>query len=419
MLFLDESPDNSDGQIDLFIDEGYEEFFRRQQEASQQDIQLLDKEDLFKGDEAGLCHSLELRHRILVPTLEEEKGVTFDPEEVLVDVSHDPYFAHRRLSNPYVPHTRFIFEIPFQGNAALFRVRPAQFWDPPLRGIVSQNTLQFVFDMRNPREEDLKNAVLKQIKRVNESLEHLRGHFRIYNETLPQSLLTSLKERRRKLSEGRQLATSFGFSLKKREDIPEAIVFPLQAKPLSLLNNQSEKPSPQPEPELDMQTYEQILDLLSHMALVMERSPHVVAHMHEEDLRFLFLFVLNATYEGQATGETFNMNGKVDILIRVENRNIFLAECKFWDGPESLKGAIDQMLMYTHWRDSKTAVLIFNRNKNFSAVLAKIPQVVQAHPQYVRQLPSSLETQFRYKFSHPHDPMRELYMTVLAFDIPH
>lgn len=418
MIFTGYDADDLDGQTNLFIEEAYEEFLRHRQEAYSQEIQHLDKEVLFRGGEASLCHDLELRYRITVPILEEEKGVTFDPEEVMVDVSGSPYFSHYRLDNPYLPHTRFVFELPFRGDAALFRVRPSHFWDPPLRGIVSQNTLQLIFDVRNPRAEDLKDLVFKRLERVKESLEQLRGHFSLYNETLSQSLLACLKERQRKLLEGRQLATSLGFPLKKREDTPEAVVFPLQPKPLSLLKSHSEGLSAQPEPELDVQAYEQILDLLSHMALVMERSPHVVAHMQEEDLRFLFLFVLNATYEGQATGETFNMSGKVDILIRVESRNIFLAECKFWNGPESLKGAIDQLLTYTHWRDSKTAVLVFNRNKNFSTVLTKIPHVVQAHPHYVRQLPSPSETQFRYKFSHPSDPLRELYMTVLAFDIP-
>jgi hypothetical protein len=273
-------------------------------------------------------------------------------------------------------------------------------------------------DMRHLNEEELRKSVSTRIERIKDSLEMLRGHFHVYNETLSRSLLICLEEQCTKLLEGRKLITSLGFSIKKRAEIPEAVVFPPQSKPLSLLKSRSEKPSAQPEPELDMPAYEEILDLLSHMAVAMERSPHVVAHMQEEELRFFFLFVLNARYEGQATGETFNMGGKVDILIRIQDRNIFIAECKFWNGPESLKGAIDQLLTYTHWRDSKTAVLVFNRNKNFSTVLAKIPEVMRAHPQYVRQLPTSSETQFRSIFSHPSDPQRELYLTVLAFDIP-
>jgi hypothetical protein len=40
--------------------------------------------------------------------------------------------------------------------------------------------------------------------------------------------------------------------------------------------------------------------------------------MREEDLRQHFLVQLNGQYEGQATGETFNFQGKTDILIRAE-----------------------------------------------------------------------------------------------------
>jgi len=42
--------------------------------------------------------------------------------------------------------------------------------------------------------------------------------------------------------------------------------------------------------------------------------------------------MLNTHYEGGATGETFNAAGKTDILIRVEDRNVFIGECKWWSG---------------------------------------------------------------------------------------
>jgi hypothetical protein len=47
--------------------------------------------------------------------------------------------------------------------------------------------------------------------------------------------------------------------------------------------------------------------------------------MGEEDLRSHFLVQLNGVFQGQATGETFNFQGKTDILIRVEGRNVFMA----------------------------------------------------------------------------------------------
>jgi len=104
--------------------------------------------------------------------------------------------------------------------------------------------------------------------------------------------------------------------------------------------------------------------------------------MEEEDLRTHFLVQLNGQYEGQATGETFNAEGKVDILVRVDGKNIFIAECKFWDGPDSLTKALNQVLGYATWRDTKLALLIFNRDREFSYVLSKIPEVMTQHPNW-------------------------------------
>ena len=127
---------------------------------------------------------------------------------------------------------------------------------------------------------------------------------------------------------------------------------------------------------------------------------------------------LNGHYEGQATGETFNYEGKTDILVRSEGRNLFIAECKFWNGPSSLNGALDQLLRYTSWRDTKTALLIFNRDRNLSTVLKGIPEVIRNHPNFKSESDYLSETGFRYVLSHRDDPNRDLILTVLAFDIP-
>ena len=173
-----------------------------------------------------------------------------------------------------------------------------------------------------------------------------------------------------------------------------------------------------PEPALDLQEYEHILSVISNMVLVMERSPQAFRTMEEEDLRQHFLVQLNGHYEGQATGETFNYEGKTDILIRANGKNIFIAECKLWHGEKSLQEAIDQLLGYASWRDTKVALLIFNRNKDFSSVLAKISEVAINHPNFKKKLPYNSETGFRFSFRHRDDPNREIMLTALAFDVP-
>ncbi len=167
-----------------------------------------------------------------------------------------------------------------------------------------------------------------------------------------------------------------------------------------------------------MQEYEHILSVISNMVAVIERSPKAFREMAEEEIRQHFLVQLNGQYEGQASGETFNFDGKTDILIRHQGRNIFIAECKFWKGPESLRKALDQLLCYATWRDTKTALLIFNRERNFSTVVSRIPEVVRAHPNFRRDMPFNHEVGYRCAVHHRDDPNREIILTVLAFEIP-
>jgi hypothetical protein len=131
-----------------------------------------------------------------------------------------------------------------------------------------------------------------------------------------------------------------------------------------------------------------------------------------------FLVQLNGVFKGQATGETFNFQGKTDILIRVDGKNVFIAECKFWKGEKVFLGTIDQLISYLSWRDTKAAVLVFNRNADFSAVLSKIAEITLKHANFKRELGKSNESTFRYVFGQPKDGNREITLTVMAFDIP-
>jgi hypothetical protein len=70
------------------------------------------------------------------------------------------------------------------------------------------------------------------------------------------------------------------------------------------------------------------------------------------------------------------------------------------------------------WRDSKTALIVFNRNKDFSKVLTAIPETVKAHPNFQKDEGQQGETKFRYAFRHKDDAAKILHMTVMGFDIP-
>ena len=104
--------------------------------------------------------------------------------------------------------------------------------------------------------------------------------------------------------------------------------------------------------------------------------------------------------------------------MRVDGKNIFVAECKFWTGPAGLTKALDQLLGYTAWRDTKTALLVFNRDRNTSTVLEGISKKVREHPNYKAERKTELETEFRFVFGHRDDTNREITVTILVFDVP-
>ena len=175
----------------------------------------------------------------------------------------------------------------------------------------------------------------------------------------------------------------------------------------------------QTDPLLVERIYDNILQTIGCMARVMELNPKAFAEMDEESLRFMLLVPLNIHYEGRATAETFNWEGTTDVIIKVGKRNIFIAQCLVWDGPEYFRTKFDQLLGYASWRDTKTAIIIFNRNKNLSAVLSHIPNVVKEHPNFKREVTRyNYETGFRFVLHHRDDRNRELTLAVLVFDVP-
>jgi len=72
---------------------------------------------------------------------------------------------------------------------------------------------------------------------------------------------------------------------------------------------------------LEDEVYRSILRIIASTIRAMERTPTVAdllikGVLNEEGLRNFLLIVLNGNYRGAVSGETFNGNGKTDILLR-------------------------------------------------------------------------------------------------------
>lgn len=385
-----------------------------------EEIGQIDSSRLLNTNVDALVDYFAEKYRAEVPELD-EAGMQADQHESKRDVSGDP----NRLANImgrtgplYVTGTEVTVEIPFSGDASLFAIRPNTYSTSFPRGEVKGNVLIFRTWTDKPEAVEIRSQIDAWLGEVKRYLQWHRDGFQSFNQSLPGLARAQITKRREKLLASQNLVAGLGIPLKRRPDSISTFTAPEVKRKLAPKLPPATPGTFKPEPVLEEGEYQHILSILEGMIRVMEQSPKAFHEIDEEALRTHFLVQLNGHYEGQATGETFNYEGKTDIMIRSGERNIFVGECKFWSGPAMLTETIDQLLGYLTWRDSKAAILIFNRNKNFSKVLAAIPGTMIAHPNFHRDEGKRSGTSFRYQYCHKDDAAKMIHITVLAFDIP-
>ena len=393
---------------------------RQQTERMQSEIAGIDANRLLNTNADDLVGYFAKKYGIEVPELIEGEMVV-DQREAQRDVSGDPmrrFFYDRHQGPIIVTGTEILLEVPFSGDPQMFRVQPSTYNMNPPQGTVQGNILTTTLWGDNLNADQVRGQINTWLGEVRQHLQWQRDSFRNCNVALAQQARDAVVSRRDQLLRNQNLVASLGIPLKRLPDAPATYVAPEVRRKLAPKLPPATADAFKPEPTMEEAEYQHILGVMENMAHVLERSPKAFYNLDEEDLRTHFLVQLNGHYEGQATGETFNFHGKTDILVRSGDRNIFIAECKFWGGPAKLTDTIEQLLGYLSWRDSKTAILVFNRNRNFSNVLAAIPQTVMAHPNFRLDDGKRGETGFRYRFRHKDDPAKLLHLTVLAFDVP-
>ena len=165
--------------------------------------------------------------------------------------------------------------------------------------------------------------------------------------------------------------------------------------------------------------YDDILKVIYDLGKSMEKKPSTYKDKDEEGIRDQFLLVLETRYDSTtATGETFNRGGKTDIILKYakDSSNLFVAECKFWQGTSEFHKAISQLFdRYLTWRDSKTALILFVTNKDFTSVIDTIKKETPNHPYFLKSTGTRGETSFSFHFHLPQDKDKIVFLEIIAF----
>jgi hypothetical protein len=336
-----------------------------------------------------------------------------------IDISND----FRRATfgrNASVKGTAIDIAIPYTGDRWLWKLRASRFSmsgypELDVRDDVVVFTCTFPDDAPDP--DRLKGEIERTVESLRNAVSYLAEDVSNHNRDSAQAIREAIRRKIQKAQSATNAVVRLGIPIRQRSE-PETYTIPTRRRPTPVQRPAVPTEKFAPEPSLDEREFEHILGVLKSMSLLMERSPASFASLDEEGIRTHFLLQLNGHYEGSATGETFNASGKTDILIRIENRNAFIAECKFWRGPKSFEDAIEQLLGYLSWRDSKCALLVFNQTKDSTAVRAKMHDCMVGRPEFRKTVSHDPAGDAKYVFVKASDPGRELQICTMLFDVP-
>ena len=377
-------------------------------------IKQEDNEYLSNVDIEEYLDYIQQTYQLQCPILLED-GITYDQQEAQIE-RYNQFFTEVG----FVDGILFTVNVPFEGMKEAFLAQASTFGTMLPKGTVTDNKLilNFAVAMFELDKFDLTSSIQKELAEIRRYLSYAEKDIAGFNARIKSVAKQEVDYKLTNYSKLQNVLKNIPYKLNREEVIkqPQLIIKVEIKKPNANIQQKIA------EPELEMKEYDHIIQICSDMAKVMERSPKAFAEMEEEDLRTHFLVQLNGHYQGQATGETFNSNGKTDILIRNDNQNVFIAECKFWKGQKVYLATIDQLLGYVTYRDTKTAIFVFVKNIDFTNICEKIKSATEQHENFIKFIndykPPKDSSAFRCEFKNKNDEEKHFYITVMAFCIP-
>lgn len=382
------------------------------------EVDSVPEDHVLHADDDSWIAALVTRHSVAVPALTPEDVWMDPPEEVPVDVGHD--YARRALDPGQrflIAGTRNTVHIPFNGDEGVFRFTPSSRNFNPPRAEVRNGELVRSWEYPHDSPIDLRTEVDALVGAIQSYLSWASADIATFNQSLDSRARQRIAARRERVRASYDRAASTGIPIGPRGQpektyIADAIV----RVPSPVVPPRIETPIPL-EPALGDEYFDHIIKVLRAFFTQMERTPATYAGLGEEQRRDLIVTTLNTHYRGQTTAEAFNVSGKTDILVRVDDRDVFIGEAKIWSGEKAFADAINQLFSYRAWRDSKLALIIFVETKGLTMIVKKARAMLEKHECFVAWKESATLTELRAAMHWPEDPELVADMNVFLVHI--
>jgi hypothetical protein len=181
------------------------------------------------ADPIAVAATLIEQFSINVPVLDEEKKYALT-KETQVDVSRDPRRFISDRSRPfYIPGTEVRVVIPFQGDAALFEVRPTMFTLNPPFGEIHDHELHLVYELTDP-QFDVDAATNRTVGQVKQYLQSMQGSAEQLKRDIQQLVASLIGKRKQERGTHSQIVAGLKIPIKQAPPVPEASV-PMNSSP--------------------------------------------------------------------------------------------------------------------------------------------------------------------------------------------
>jgi hypothetical protein len=370
-----------DGRTRLFCEPSLQDEFNARLAGVAGIVDGWNADDLLGRTDDSLVEQIVEHQRVDPVELLDDEKYAKEAETRRVDMQRDPRFGGFPGQPSMVSITFQDIVMPVRGDASLLAWQPTTFSMNSPVATLSSNAVTFTYQSPQPTPEALASEYGTWLGKVRVGVGNINTQIEQHNRVLEAEVRRRVTERRARLLENRSLTASLQIPVYARSDAPVNPV-PLRRRTLKLPTSRA-KPF-DPEPALADEMYEAALGTIAGMGNVMERNPTTFHKMQEPALRDHLLLQLNSQFEGNAMGEVFNGAGKTAILIRVGDRNVFIAECKRWRGVAKFPQAIDQLLSYQTWRDTKAAIVLFIEQRNAQEIVLQAQAALRCHAAFLR-----------------------------------
>lgn len=334
----------------------------------------------------------------------------------------------RRGEKLLVPSLEMIVTVPYSGPQELWDFRPSMGTFNPPRGEVGRLdtrtgigvvTLLAAIDAQTQQPEELQREMTSLLERLRNQVRNQKANIDQFNAELPRMIDDHVAWRRKNYERFLAAAEKLKLPIAVKADAPPLKPIVIEKRVIKALPPATINAAAPPEPGISDHSYEQMLQAIRNQGRQFERTPATYVMHDEEELRDILWGNLSTHFGKNVDGEAFSRSGKTDIRIDEDGRAAFIAECKVWRGPKELQAAVDQLLGYLRWRDCKTALIVFNKNRgDFTNILEKAPTALRETKLFRGDAGCKIEAgESRMVFTSPDDDSRRVTVHLFLFDL--